>query len=763
VRDEDERALQFISDPSVGDACDPHPIYSNIVADANFIYWVDETGLVKLPVTANIGDAPTLISGAYAFGGYVELYDNGSHLIAVSNLPVDSGPFGTTGGSYVEKVDKVTGQYDVLYRAGTFLSPENKNFRDVKGDGKYIYFLDKDKILVRLDPSVESPAVNSIAADVSAYFPAGDVSFCFQLTCETHNYVYYAQNNTIRKRELEGNVNTDEPVVNLPAGASVRSITASTFLGFTTLFYFQETFVPLTDFTKELTYSLYRSGSFLGTTPELLYFYRDDNATPPDAPSFLTTDGTWLFWLETDGIGGTLKRLPSDVDPLPKIDMTITGMEITQGVQNNANTVRLVQGRETYVRVFVQSLDPVVDIQGATMHLYATYGGSERGPYRPINGTHLTAKVSPNRNEINDSFLFVLPWDASNSADVSLRAVLNPYQVPAEPNYGNNEWSSPPYAFSPGRSIDLIFVEANYCIQKSLNDCPIYQVNDTGVHADYLRRAYPIPEGGINYRVWAINGGALLGNHVMQVLKVCQDMPATTRSLCASDWVNAKIGTMRANAGNNINASTLTYGLITDSSSTGGTFPRGQAGTDRIGSGPAGSSIISGTTSFIYSNYGYYTGHEIGHMYGRQHPVPNSDDPATTTDSKGNAIVEGCGHSRDDKDYPHALARIGPGDGSIRGFDRAMPYSGGYPRPRVLDDVNSFDMMTYCGDANLRWPSDHTWEGLYQGIINTPAAMVSSVALDGDFLSVFGVIYGTNPIVHSVARLSGNRTRRLSF
>jgi hypothetical protein len=209
---------------------------------------------------------------------------------------------------------------------------------------------------------------------------------------------------------------------------------------------------------------------------------------------------------------------------------------------------------------------------------------------------------------------------------------------------------------------------------------------------------------------------------------------------------------MRTNAGNGINAATLTYGLITDSSNTGGAFPRGQAGADRIGSGPAGSSIISQTGVLVYSNYGYYSGHEIGHMFGRQHPTPNSDDPATTTDMAGNPIVEGCGHSRSDNSFPYALARIGPGDGTIRGFDRAAPSGSGYPRPRVLDDVNSFDMMSYCGNSQLRWPSDYTWEGLYQSIINPPA-QVASVAIDGDFLSLYGVVYGEDVIVHSVARL----------
>lgn len=748
VRGEEQRFLQFRADPSGPNACNPHRVYSNVEADDQFAYWVDATGLVKLPLTANYFDAPSLMNAAYNFQQPVELLDDGDRLLVVSNLPVQSGPLGKTGGSYVEGVSKATGDYDVLYRAGTFLFPEEKGFRSITTDGKYIYFTDKNQVLVRLDARGETPVVNSIGAAVSSYYPEGEVTFCTGLQCNTTEYVIYAQNNTIRRVNNIGG--SDEPIINLPAGATVPTMVVSKFLFLSDLFYFRTTFESDGGLgTGTWTHALYRAGTFPGTQPELLYFYTTN--TVLNAPSNLKTDGTWLFWMEGSGDFQTLKRLPNDVDALPKVDMTITGMEITQGVQNNTNTVRLVKGRETYVRVFVRG---DADVPGATMRLYVTYGGSERGPYRPINGTHLTAKAAPNRNEINDSFVFVLPWEASSQDQISLRAVINPYQVPPEPNYGNNQWISPNYSFSPGKSIDLIFVEANYCIQKSLNDCPIYEVNDTDTHASYLRRAYPIPEGGINYRVWKINGGALLGNHVMQVLKVCQDMPASERSLCASDWVNAKIGTMRANAGNNINASTLTYGLITDSSNTGGQFPRGQAGTDRIGSGPAGTSIISGTASTINRDYGYYTGHEIGHMYGRQHMVQNSDDPATPITASQPA--EGCGHSRDDTMYPYALALIGPGDGSIRGFDRAAPNSGGLSRPRVLDDVNSSDMMSYCGNAQLRWPSDYTWEGLYQGIINTQAqaASVGLVAIDGDFLSLFGVIYGKDVFVHSVARLA---------
>ena len=208
---------------------------------------------------------------------------------------------------------------------------------------------------------------------------------------------------------------TDTPVHTYDINAdTIPTMVISKFLSISDLFFFRTTFVSNGGFGGTYTYSLYRSNTVPGSDPELLYFYQD--TTGLNGPSNLTTDGKWLFWTEGVGDFKTLKRLPNDVDALPKVDMTITGMEITQGVQNDANTVRLVKGRETYVRVFVRG---DADIPGATMRLYATYGGSELGPYRPINGTHLTVKVAPSRNQVGDSFLFVLPWDASDQDQVT--------------------------------------------------------------------------------------------------------------------------------------------------------------------------------------------------------------------------------------------------------------------------------------------------------------------------------------------------------
>ena len=201
VRAEEPRLVQGIWDGSGANACNPYKVYSNVVADANFAYWVDATGLVKLPLTANYWDTPTLMNAAYGFERPVELLDDGDRLLAVSNLPVQNGPFGTTGGSYVEAVSKATGEYDVLYRPGGALSPEDKGFRNIQTDGNYIYFVDEDRVLLRLDARGETRVVIAAAADVSSYYPEGEVTFCPTIQCFTTDYIFYAQGNVIRRRD----------------------------------------------------------------------------------------------------------------------------------------------------------------------------------------------------------------------------------------------------------------------------------------------------------------------------------------------------------------------------------------------------------------------------------------------------------------------------------------------------------------------------------------------------------------------------------
>src|SRR5207237_2355861 len=56
-------------------------IQSNVVADANFIYWTSAGGLMKLSTIANLGDAPQTLSSA--IGGISELTQDASFVYAL--------------------------------------------------------------------------------------------------------------------------------------------------------------------------------------------------------------------------------------------------------------------------------------------------------------------------------------------------------------------------------------------------------------------------------------------------------------------------------------------------------------------------------------------------------------------------------------------------------------------------------------------------------------------------------------------------------
>lgn len=738
IRGDETRTLvrKFDSSPPPAWNCNPYKIYSNIVADQEYVFWVDASGLVRLPVSANIYDSVQLLNGAYSDKLPVELTLAGDQIVLLLNRPATPGPFGTLGNSRVDLIDRNTGQATTR----KFYFGFDAGLRTPSFDGEYIYYLNGVNELTRLD-SGGSAVI--LAGSVRSYAAEGAATFCPTLTCTTTKYLFYSQGANIRRHDsVDG---SDILLHNRPGNIGSMLVSRAGFsplLVGQSLFFFESIFTPSGGFGGTYTHTLYRTGRSPGAELESLYFFNDASITPV-SPSRMSSNGDFLFWTEGAGPLQKLKRLPNNVDALPRIDMSVTGLQITQGLQNNTNSVRLVRNRETYVRLFVAADGQ--NVAGATMRLYGTFNGIEHGPLLPQRSTHIIARAAPDRTKLDEGFLFVLPWAWSQQTEISLRAVLNPFQIPPEPSYANNQLVAGPFAFSQQRPMDLVLVEANYRIQRSLNDFSDYVVPDTQTHVDWIRRAYPIAEDGINLRVWRIEGGALLGNLVMQTAQVCRDMPAASRSLCASDWVNAKLAEMRKSAGNGVNAATLTYGLITDSGGTGGAFPRGQAGTSRIGSGPAGSSIING----VRSDYGYYTGHEIGHMYGRGHPVPNSDDPATTVDSMNNPIIEGCGHSRSDASYPYANALIGRGDGAIQGFDR------GGSVPSLLGDTLSFDMMSYCGAAELRWPSDYTWEALYQAILNSPtAAANTATVLGGDWLSLIGFVYGDRVVVQSLARLA---------
>ncbi|GAB4522354.1 MAG: hypothetical protein Fur0018_03980 [Anaerolineales bacterium] len=126
--------------------------------------------------------------------------------------------------------------------------------------------------------------------------------------------------------------------------------------------------------------------------------------------------------------------------PAPGPDMAISAIEVTQSIQDLNNSVVLVAGKRTYVRLHVNSPNPVNNV-------HATLRG-RRGliPLTPLlnpgnPGGDITVYTFPDRGQINDSFWFVLPSGWTTAGNLTLTAYLDPNNATFDPNTSNNTQS----------------------------------------------------------------------------------------------------------------------------------------------------------------------------------------------------------------------------------------------------------------------------------------------------------------------------------
>jgi hypothetical protein len=258
----------------------------------------------------------------------------------------------------------------------------------------------------------------------------------------------------------------------------------------------------------------------------------------------------------------------------------------------------------------------------------------------------------------------------------------------------------------------------------------------------WIRRVYPLasapggrndPSPGLRVDTMFIYD-ADLGANVNRSSQFCYDNytakgHADLLEFCASYYTNGLLGALRTQYG--IPGNVFMYGMISD----GLKFPRGQADGPGISSGPTG----PGNYGWDYDgSYGdWYAGHEVGHTVGRAHVLCQGDEDGV------------------DPKYPYAGGKIGPGDGTVEGFDPGDA-SLSIPRGVYPDNVWN-DVMTYCP---YQWISDHNYECIYNyittgensgdcaasaaGIFGEQAVAtgraVSGTRMDGDWLHVFGLI-----------------------
>ncbi len=368
--------------------------------------------------------------------------------------------------------------------------------------------------------------------------------------------------------------------------------------------------------------------------------------------------------------------------PPPGHDMQVNAIEVTQAIQDLNNSVELVAGKRTYVRLHVNSPVNQNDV-------YATLSGWRGWTYlnpvlSPGNpGGDITVRASPDRGQINDSFWFELPASWTNAGSLTLIARLDPNGAKFDPDASDN-LASLTVNFLETPPLRLRLVNVQYT---SGGNTYLESNSHLDALESWLRRAYPINNLEVTRQtfVYPTNG---LPN--VDTLHGWLALGKIFRMLFSGE-----------------DSRVVYYGVVDD----GGGFMRGKSAgiPSTIAAGPSGSGDWGWDFDGSYNDW--YGGHEIGHTRGRLHAMF-------------------CG-AADGGAYPYTNGRISPalsGNTAIYGFDITT---------RAIYGPDWKDVMTYC---NNQWVSDFTYEGIrsYLAGVGLQAERAQMVTAS-EFLAVVGM------------------------
>ncbi len=358
------------------------------------------------------------------------------------------------------------------------------------------------------------------------------------------------------------------------------------------------------------------------------------------------------------------------------VNLKVDAIEVTQGIQDLKNSVRLVRDKRTFVRLHVSSNKKS---HWTYAYLKVRRGSQERFVY-PLNGFfgHIPVPPNPDRANLDDAFLFELPA-GFRQGTVTITAYLNPDTDWRDPNPAEYDYSdnvkSVTVQFETTPPLNLAIYRVHYYVNGELRFTPLYHAT---LMTSWLRRAYPVSQVNSWDRsmFWA--------------------SPTETLSC---DAVNATLTALRQISllTNTFPSNTVFYGMVVED----GFFMVGCSPGKGpwVASGPAGDPKSTGRFTWDDdSSYGdWYGGHELGHTFGRGHAAF-------------------CG-AQGGPPYPYPDGRISPtteGEDALYGFDILT---------RAIYPPTWKDVMSYCSS---QWLSDFTYEGLMDELQSLQTTQASS-------------------------------------
>lgn len=370
---------------------------------------------------------------------------------------------------------------------------------------------------------------------------------------------------------------------------------------------------------------------------------------------------------------GAGPRLPvtraAGPDPGGPILLTCDGVEVTQAIQDMPHNVTLVAEKRTVARVYLSAggTTPVTVNGVLRVRKVGSSGlGTVVRAQAPVTlDPALTGNLRAKRENEARSLNFILPRHVLKAGqwEVRLSSLFRP--VPHKP-----------IAVPAGASRTVTFVAS-----------PPLRVRIVGIR--YQSGTQTVTPGGLDFTLIQSWLGRAYPVASVEWSQVTVDGPDPWPF--AAPAMNAFVRGLRtADVAGGVDARTHYYGLVGDNG--GGNFMRGLASgipttadPTTVASGPTGGSDFGWDHDGSYGDW--YTGHELGHTFGRFH-------------------AEFCG-AGGGAAYPFPNGQLSGPDGAFVGFD-VGDIANGLP-PKAMPGTTSHDVMSYCEN---QWVSSFTYGGI---------------------------------------------------